>query len=86
MSRPTFQHVATTERLAMPDASNALGRPFALIELGQADDRDELAARVEMSASGGSFGTYLSRLAGPGLIERSGRTVRLSADAMGASA
>ena len=48
-------------------------------------DRDELAAAVEMSASGGSFGTYLSRLAGPGIIERSGRTVRLSADAMGAA-
>lgn len=46
-------------------------------------DRDDLAARVDMSASGGSFGTYLSRLAGPGLIERTGRTIRLSSDAMG---
>jgi hypothetical protein len=45
--------------------------------------RDELAERIEMSASGGSFGTYLSRLAGPGLIDRSGGMVQLSADVMG---
>jgi hypothetical protein len=45
--------------------------------------RDELAERIEMSASGGSFGTYLSRLAGPGLIDRSGGFVQLSADVMG---
>ena len=37
--------------------------------------KDELAARVEMSAAGGSFGTYLSRLAGPGLIDRDGGIV-----------
>ncbi len=49
-------------------------------------DRDELAAAVAMSPAGGSFGTYLSRLAGPGLIERSGRTIRLSSDAMGPAA
>lgn len=56
----------------------------ALIEAWpQALDRDDLAARLEMAAGGGSFGTYLSRLAGPGLIERSGRTIRLSPDAMG---
>jgi hypothetical protein len=46
-------------------------------------DRDELAERVGMAASGGSFGTYLSRLAGPGLIERTGRTIRLTSEAMG---
>jgi hypothetical protein len=56
----------------------------ALIEAWPADlDRDELAARIDMAAPGGSFGTYLSRLAGPGLIVRDGRTVRLSEEAMG---
>ena len=45
--------------------------------------REELAARLDMSASGGSFGTYLSRLSGPGLIERDReRGVRLSSDVM----
>lgn len=48
--------------------------------------RDDLAGRVEMSASGGSFGTYLSRLAGPGLITREGGVVRLSDDVMRAAA
>lgn len=46
-------------------------------------DRDELAAMIDMAPGGGSFAAYLSRLAGPGIIERSGRTVRLSEDAMG---
>lgn len=56
----------------------------ALIEAWPADvDRDDLANRLGMSAAGGSYGTYLSRLAGPGLIERSGRTVRLTDEAMG---
>lgn len=32
--------------------------------------RGELADRVDMVATGGSFGTYLGRLAGPGLIDR----------------
>lgn len=45
--------------------------------------RDELAEAVGMTASGGSFGTYLSRLAGPGLIERGRGDVRLSAEVMG---
>lgn len=44
--------------------------------------RDDLAERVEMSASGGSFGTYLSRLAGPGLIERTSEGVRLADEVM----
>ena len=45
--------------------------------------RGELAARIGMSASGGSFGTYLSRLAGPGIIDRDReRGVRLSAEVM----
>jgi uncharacterized protein len=56
----------------------------ALIEAWPRDlTRDELAARVGMSAGGGSFGTYLSRLAGPGLIERDGANVRLTPEAMG---
>jgi hypothetical protein len=45
--------------------------------------RDELAARIDMSASGGSFGTYLSRLAGPGLITRDGGEIRLTEEVMG---
>jgi len=44
--------------------------------------RDELAARIDMAASGGSFGTYLSRLAGPGLITR-GAEIRLTEEVMG---
>ncbi len=44
--------------------------------------REELAARVGMAAGGGSFGTYLSRLAGPGLIAR-GAEISLSEEAMG---
>ena len=44
--------------------------------------KDELAFRVEMSASGGSFGTYLSRLAGPGLIIREGGMIQLSPEVM----
>ena len=45
--------------------------------------RDELASAVDMSAAGGSFGAYLSRLASPGIIERDGGMIRLSAEAMG---
>lgn len=44
--------------------------------------KEELAHAVDMSASGGSFGTYLSRLAGPGVIDRSGGLIRLSAEIM----
>lgn len=44
--------------------------------------RDALATRLDMAAGGGSFGTYISRLAGPGLIERSGGIIRLSPDVL----
>lgn len=44
--------------------------------------REDLADRIGMSASGGSFGTYVSRLAGPGLIERGGEGIRLAAEVM----
>jgi hypothetical protein len=44
--------------------------------------RDELAHRVDMSPSGGSFGTYLSRLAGPGLIDRRDGNVVLTPEVM----
>lgn len=44
--------------------------------------KEDLAAAVKMSAVGGSFGTYLSRLAGPGVIDRSGGLIRLSAEIM----
>lgn len=54
-----------------------------LIEAGpQGLDRETLAQRLDMSAAGGSFGTYLSRLASPGLIERSGGIIRLSPEVM----
>jgi hypothetical protein len=45
-------------------------------------DRHALASAIGMTASGGSFGTYLSRLAGPGLIDRSAGGIRLSCDVM----
>lgn len=55
----------------------------ALIEAGPDGlTRDELAERLDMAAAGGSFGTYLSRLAGPGVIERGGGIIRLSPDVM----
>lgn len=51
----------------------------ALIEAGPNGlPREELAERLDMAATGGSFGTYLSRLAGPGLIDRSNGMVRLT--------
>lgn len=45
--------------------------------------KDELADRVGMVASGGSFGTYLSRLASPGLILRDGGVIQLAPEVMG---
>lgn len=44
--------------------------------------RDELADVVGMAVGGGSFSTYLSRLAGASLIDRSSGSVRLLAEAM----
>lgn len=43
--------------------------------------KEELAAQIGMSASGGSFGTYLSRLASPGIIDRNGG-IRLTDEVM----
>lgn len=46
--------------------------------------KEELAARINMAVGGGSFGTYLSRLSGPGLIERDrDRGIRLDGAVMG---
>jgi hypothetical protein len=45
--------------------------------------RDELAARLEMSAAGGTFGTYVGRLAGPGVVERGSDGIRLTCEIMG---
>ena len=46
--------------------------------------REELAERCEIAVSGGTFSTYLSRLAGPDLIERDKeRGVRLNPEMMG---
>lgn len=45
--------------------------------------KERLADDVGMSASGGSFGTYLSRLASPGLITRADGMIRLSDEVMG---
>ncbi|HET7255602.1 MAG TPA: hypothetical protein VFJ46_17735 [Xanthobacteraceae bacterium] len=44
--------------------------------------KEDLADRLGMAASGGSFGTYLSRLASPGLITRDNGTIRLSEEVM----
>jgi hypothetical protein len=44
--------------------------------------KDDLAFAVEMSAAGGSFGTYLSRLAGADLITRDGGMIALSSAVM----
>lgn len=46
--------------------------------------KDELAERIGMTASGGSFGAYISRLRSPGLIEQDGGGIRLSPEVMGA--
>lgn len=49
--------------------------------------KEDLADRIGMAASGGSFSTYLSRLSGVGLIERDReRGVRLSPESMGTTA
>jgi len=45
--------------------------------------REELAAQVEMTATGGSFSTYLSRLRSPGLIEEQDGQVKASVQLMG---
>lgn len=45
--------------------------------------REELAERIGMTASGGSFSTYISRLSTPGLVERDrDRGIRLSPSVM----
>lgn len=43
----------------------------------------ELAERFDMAASGGTFGTYLSRLRSNGLIEEGARGLRVSPNLMG---
>jgi hypothetical protein len=44
--------------------------------------KEQLAARIGMVLSG-TFSTYLSRLSGAGLIERSKQGVRINESAMG---
>ena len=46
-------------------------------------DRATLAADINLAAGGGTFGTYLSRLRTPGLIEEQGQELRLSPNLMG---
>jgi uncharacterized protein len=46
--------------------------------------KDELAQRIGMTASGGSFQAYVSRLRSPGLIEQHAGGIRLSDEVMGA--
>ena len=54
------------------------------LRIAQGLSQRELAERLEMAATGGTFGTYLSRLAGPELIERDReRGVRLNPEMMG---
>lgn len=45
--------------------------------------KTELAEHFDMTASGGTFGTYLSRLRSNGLIEEGGRGLRASPNLMG---
>ncbi|WKA31628.1 ATP-binding protein [Bradyrhizobium roseum] len=45
--------------------------------------REDLAAEINMAAGGGSFGTYISRLRSPGLIETDGGNIRCSPSLMG---
>lgn len=70
------------ERVAMWKAALGSGPSKILDHLvdayPDAVSRDELAAAVEMAASGGTFSTYLSRLSGNGLIERSAGALRAS--------
>lgn len=47
--------------------------------------RDDLAEALGLTASGGTFSTYLSRLRSPGLIEVDGPKVRATASLMGES-
>ncbi|MGE5563155.1 MAG: hypothetical protein ACM3ZV_07565 [Bacillota bacterium] len=44
--------------------------------------RSNLADRLNMAADGGTFGTYLSRLRGAGLIEEQGKKLRLNPELM----
>lgn len=46
-------------------------------------DRETLANKCNLAVGGGTFGTYLSRLRGPGLIEEDGLHLRLSPNVMG---
>jgi hypothetical protein len=46
--------------------------------------KEELAERIGMTASGGSFQAYVSRLRSPGLIDQQGGEIRLSEEVMGA--
>lgn len=63
------------------------GKPAAmLLHLAEAFpmtvEREALASRVSLTESGGTFGTYLSRLRAPGLIEETGNLLRVSAALM----
>lgn len=73
----------TKERLAMWQAALGGGPSKILDELvsryPQGLARDLLAELVGMTASGGTFGTYLSRLSSNGLIERDGAVITASA-------
>lgn len=68
-------------------ASRVPGAGRMLRRLGelypQALTRDALAADLGMSASGGTFGTYLGRLRGNGLLEERGKRVRVAPPLMG---
>lgn len=63
--------------------SNLGGGPARMLEALAAAEpagltRDELAEQVDITRSGGTFGTYLSRLRSNGLIDQPGETIRLS--------
>lgn len=47
--------------------------------------REDLATVINLAAGGGTFGTYVSRLRSPGLIEVDGQNLRCSPSLMGAA-
>lgn len=49
-------------------------------------DREQLAVDLDLTASGGTFSTYLSRVRSSGLIEEDGKMVRLAAALMESAA
>lgn len=69
--------LAMWEKAVGPGAAGKLLRCVAEAN-GEAMSREELAMRCGITASGGTFGTYLSRLRSNGLIEENGDLVKVA--------